>query len=118
LCKKWQGTDELFTADGFKAYAENLLVRMTNPFLKDAISRITRDLPRKLSWDDRVIGTMRVVLSQDVEPAVLRESALLAVAEEFGSNPAQAEKGLRSLWNGAPETEQDKVLDFIFKKVK
>ena len=118
LCKKWQGVDELFTADGFKAYAENLLERMTNPFLKDAISRITRDLPRKLSWDDRVIGTIRVVLSQDVEPTVLREGALPAIAEEFGDDPAQAEKGLRTLWDGASEAEQNKVLDFIFKKVK
>ena len=118
LCKKWAGVDELFTADGFRDYAENLLTRMTNPFLKDAISRITRDLPRKLSWDDRVIGTMRVVMGQGVGPAILRDGAILAITEEFGTDEEQAKAGLRALWTDAPETEQKAVLDFIFKKVK
>ncbi|MDD5728459.1 MAG: hypothetical protein PHV59_07855 [Victivallales bacterium] len=117
LCRKWQGRDELFTAAGFRSYAENLLERMTNPFLKDAVSRITRDLPRKLSWDDRAIGTIRVVLNQGIEPVILREGALLAIAAEFGSGRDAAETGLRSLWTGVPEAEQNKVIDFIFKKV-
>jgi mannitol-1-phosphate 5-dehydrogenase len=64
LCKKYKEVDELFTEAGFKAYVEDLLVRMTNPFLKDAIARVTRDLPRKLSWDDRSVGAMRLVMSQ------------------------------------------------------
>ena len=118
LCKKWEGTDELFTSPGFQSYAENLLARMTNPFLQDAISRITRDLPRKLSWDDRVIGTIRVVMSQGIDALILKEGALLAVAEEFGADENKAKCGLRSLWKGAPEAEQQAVLDFIFKNVK
>ena len=118
LCKKWEGTDELFTPAGFKAYAENLLERMTNPFLQDAISRITRDLPRKLSWDDRVIGTIRLVMGQGIEALILREGALLAIAEEFGADEDKAKCGLQALWNGAPEAEQKAVLDFIFKKIK
>jgi mannitol-1-phosphate/altronate dehydrogenase len=118
LCKKWEGIDELFTSAGFKAYAENLLERMTNPFLKDAVSRITRDLPRKLSWDDRVIGTIRVVMGQGIEPLILRDGALLAIAEEFGTEEDKAKQGLRALWSGAPEAEQQAVLDFIYKNVK
>ena len=70
--------DELFTEAGFKAYVDNLLVRMTNPFLKDAIDRITRDPERKLSWDDRVIGTMRLALSQGIEPVNFAAGAKLA----------------------------------------
>ena len=118
LCKKWEGADELFSTKGFQAYAENLLERMTNPFLQDAISRITRDLPRKLSWDDRVIGTIRLVMGQGIEAGILREGALLAIADEFGADKHRAEEGLRALWDGAPEAEQQAVLDFIFKKVK
>ena len=117
LCKKWAGVDELFTAEGFNFYAENLLERMTNPFLKDAIDRVTRDLPRKLSWEDRVIGTIRVVLSQDVKPNILREGALMAIREEFGNDEDTAKKALAELWNGAPADEMKVVLDFIFKKV-
>jgi mannitol-1-phosphate 5-dehydrogenase len=115
LCKKWAGVDELFTSAGFRDYAEDLLTRMTNPFLKDAISRITRDLPRKLSWDDRVIGTVRLVMSQGIEANILREGALLAITEEFGSDEAEARKSLKALWTGAPEAEQDAVLDFLFE---
>ncbi len=118
LCKKWNGADQLFTPAGFQAYAENLLERMTNPFLQDAISRITRDLPRKLSWNDRVIGTIRTVMSQGGDALILREGALLAIADEFGEDEDKAKYGLQALWTGAPEAEQEAVLDFIFKKVK
>ncbi len=118
LCKKWKGVDELFTSAGFTAYAENLLERMTNPFLQDAVSRITRDLPRKLSWDDRVIGTIRVVMGQGIDALILREGALLAISEEFGTDEDEAKCGLQALWHGAPEAEQKAVLDFIYKNVK
>ncbi|MDD5699227.1 MAG: hypothetical protein PHH77_11475 [Victivallaceae bacterium] len=116
LCRKWPGVDELFTAAGFRDYADNLLTRMTNPFLRDAISRITRDLPRKLAWDDRVIGTIRLVLNQGLKPLLLRESALLAAAEEFGPDEDKIKNGLRALWVKAPEDEQKEVLDFLLKK--
>ena len=118
LCEKWAGADELFTPVGFQTYADNLLERMTNPFLQDAISRITRDLPRKLSWDDRAIGTIRVVMGQGIEALILREGALLAIADEFGKDENAAKCGLKALWSGVPEAEQKAVLDFIFKKVK
>ncbi|MDD3118515.1 MAG: hypothetical protein PHQ27_05015 [Victivallales bacterium] len=68
LCRKWEGQDELFTADGFRAYAEDLLVRMCNPFLQDRVDRVIRDLPRKLSPDDRVMGTIKTCLEQGVVP--------------------------------------------------
>ena len=97
LCKKYAGFDELFTAEGFKAYAEDLLERMPNPFLQDAIARITRDLPRKLSWEDRVVGTMRLVLSQNEVPRVFAKGAALAAKEEFGSDAAAVQNGLKEL---------------------
>jgi mannitol-1-phosphate 5-dehydrogenase len=52
--------DPLFTADGFAAYVDDLIVRMINPFLSDAIARVGRDPQRKLAWDDRLIGSMRL----------------------------------------------------------
>ena len=116
LCKKYADLDELFTAEGFKAYAEDLLVRMRNPFLQDAIARITRDLPRKLSWEDRVIGTMRLVLSQGETPQVFAKGAALAAKEEFGSDPAAVKAGLTELW-GKWDNEAQSVWQLIEKNL-
>jgi mannitol-1-phosphate 5-dehydrogenase len=47
--------DPLFTPTGFHAYAEDLLVRMTNPCLSDPVARVIRGPVRKLGWDDRLV---------------------------------------------------------------
>lgn len=57
-----KGEDALFTPEGFRAYAEDLLVRMFNPYLADTVERVGRDAARKLAWDDRLIGTIRAGL--------------------------------------------------------
>lgn len=98
LCRKYEGVDALFTPDGFAGYADDLLVRMTNPFLADAIDRVIRDLPRKLSWNDRVIGAMRMVLEQGVEPELLAEGAAMAARAAYGDDPAGVRKQLAELW--------------------
>ena len=114
LIKKYAHlNDELFTEAGFKAYVDGLLVRMTNPFLKDAIDRITRDPERKLGWDDRVIGTMRLILSQGVVPATFAEGARIA-ALEFAEGADVKEK-LAALWPapwGAEHDELYKLMKF------
>ncbi|MBN2641764.1 MAG: hypothetical protein JXR78_08935 [Victivallales bacterium] len=76
LCRKWRDADPLFTEDGFAAYADDLLQRMVNPFLRDRIDRIIRDLPRKLDCNDRVLGTIRMCLNQDVTPLKFMELAV------------------------------------------
>lgn len=108
LIKKYAAlNDELFTPAGFTAYAEGLLVRMTNPFLKDAIARVTRDLERKLGWDDRSIGTMRLALSQGVEPVNFARGARLAALEFSGdANPRQV---LANLWPAPWGAEHDRL---------
>lgn len=98
LCKKWAGVDELFTPQGFGLYAGDLLVRMINPFLTDRVDRVCRDLERKLSWDDRVIGTMRLVLNQGIQPAVFAEGAVLASQNLFGNDAQKICEGLETLW--------------------
>lgn len=113
LCKKWAGVDELFTEKGFNAYAEDLLVRMTNPFLTDAIERIARDLDRKLSWNDRVVGTMRVALSQGVKPAHIAYGAVLGSIEHFGDDIEKIRKGLSALWPAPWGSEHDSVFNLI-----
>jgi mannitol-1-phosphate/altronate dehydrogenase len=63
--------DPLFTPEGYREYAEDLLRRMTNPHLSDRVERVGRDHPRKLGIDDRLYGTMTLALQQKVEPKEL-----------------------------------------------
>ncbi len=109
LCKKWAGVDELFTPAGFAAYADDLLERMINPFLTDRVDRVCRDLDRKLGWEDRVIGTMRVCLGQSVEPNLLARGAALGAQTFFGT---EARAGFEKLW-GAWNDEQQQVWALI-----
>ncbi len=78
LLHRHTGKDPLFTPAGFEAYAEDLLARMTSPFLCDPVARVTRDPARKLGWDDRLVGAMRLALQAGVQPVLLAEGARLA----------------------------------------
>ncbi|MBN2641187.1 MAG: DUF4432 family protein [Victivallales bacterium] len=71
LCKKFTGKDEFFTPEKFQRYADELITRMVSPVLKDSIERIIRDPERKLDWNDRIIGAIRLCLSQGINPAEL-----------------------------------------------
>ena len=113
LCKKRDGFDELFTEAGFRTYAEDLLVRMVNPFLMDSIPRITRDLPRKLSWEDRAVGTMRLVMKQDIIPEKLAKGAALSAVSLFGDNKSAIKEGLANLWPSPWEDEHENIFQLI-----
>ncbi len=71
--------DPLFTPAGYEAYAKDLLGRMVNPNLNDLVQRVGRDPVRKLGWDDRLYGTMRLALQYDVEPENLAMGAAAGV---------------------------------------
>ena len=71
--------DPLFTPAGYAAYADDLLARMVRPTLNDLIARVTRDPVRKLGYDDRFFGAMRLALSSGVRPANLARGAAAAV---------------------------------------
>ncbi len=77
LVRKHNGMDPLFTPEGYREYADDLLARMMNPFLMDTIARVGRDPRRKLGWNDRLIGTMRLARSQGI---VARRYAVGAAA--------------------------------------
>lgn len=79
LIAKHGGLDPLFTPAGFRVYAEDLLVRMVNPWLRDAVARIIRDPQRKLAWNDRLIGTMRLVLDAGIQPVRFARGARAAL---------------------------------------
>ena len=94
------GLDPLFTPPGFQAYAEDLLQRMTNPWLSDAVVRIIRDPRRKLGWQDRLIGTMRLALDAGITPVRFAKGAAAAFALLSAETPGTS---LDSLWTEPDE---------------
>jgi mannitol-1-phosphate/altronate dehydrogenase len=82
--------DELFTEAGYRQYAEDLLERITNPYLADTTTRASRDVVRKLGIADRIFGTMTLALEHGIEPKNMAMGAmagialLLANAGEYG----------------------------------
>lgn len=93
LIARHSGVDRLFTAEGYRAYVDDLLERMVNPWLRDAVERVIRDPRRKLGWNDRLIGTMRLALDAGITP---RRFALGAAAA--WAMLASQEQSLDSLW--------------------
>jgi mannitol-1-phosphate 5-dehydrogenase len=101
LIARHQGLDPLFTAAGYQGYADDLLERMTNPHLRDRTERVIRDTPRKLSWDDRLVGTMRLALDAGVLP---RRFALgAAAALQTLPSPNGTDSALQGLWHAADQ---------------
>jgi len=94
--------DPLFTEAGWTTYAEDLLRRMTNPWLHDKVERIIRDPVRKLGWNDRFFGTMRAALEQGIQPKVMALGAAAAVsyALELEKSTAAPRDFLLGLWAG------------------
>lgn len=106
LCRKHAGIDALFTEAGYRRYVEDLLERMMNPHLKDAVERVTRDTRRKLGWDDRLVGTMRVVLGQGFRPIRYARGAAAALRQLAASEKTDPARLLDQLWEGsAPAAE-------------
>jgi mannitol-1-phosphate 5-dehydrogenase len=118
LVRKHAGVDPLFTRAGYTEYADDLLGRMTNPYLRDTVERVGRDPQRKLGWDDRLIGTMRLALDQGVEPwryAVGAAAALVMMDPTAAESDASAEILLGPIWHetSSPNHERQSVLDLI-----
>jgi mannitol-1-phosphate 5-dehydrogenase len=97
--------DPLFTPCGFREYADDLLKRMVNPYLHDLVERVIRDPRRKLGYDDRLFGTMRLALSQGIEPTRMAQGAAAALLHLASTEPLDLSthdavgRVLRGIWN-------------------
>ncbi len=125
--------DELFTEAGYMAYADDLLRRMTNPFLTDTIARAGRDPVRKLGYNDRIFGTMRLAMECGIEPknmalgAMAGIAALLANAEENGLpvemrdadwrklDAGRLEAVLRWIWKTEAGKDARRIIECVYK---
>ncbi|MBN1120318.1 MAG: hypothetical protein JXJ17_04515 [Anaerolineae bacterium] len=118
LIRRHHGMDRLFTPQGYSEYADDLIERMLNPFLMDTIERVTRDTERKLAWNDRLIGVMRLALDNGITPRryALGAAAALAVLDpSILENETIPDALLKPLWSTASplQREQDIVLGLI-----
>lgn len=118
LVKRWRGVDDLFTPDGYRAYVDDLLDRMLNPHLGDLVDRVTRDPARKLGWEDRLVGTMRLALAEGVIPRrfALGAAAALAVLDPLAGDGGEAtEASLDDIWalSGPDPAERANVLRLL-----
>ncbi len=71
--------DSLFTEEGYRDYADDLLKRMINPNLNDLVERVGRDHARKLGIEDRLYGTMVLALENGIEPKNLALGAAAGI---------------------------------------
>jgi len=108
--------DELFTPAGYRHYAEDLLERMTNPYLSDTIERAGRDPLRKLGYYDRLCGTMALALEQGIEPANMAIGTMAGIAVLLRqAKTGQIDfKGDFSDWDKLKDQEIAKILYHIW----
>lgn len=109
LCRKHAGVDGLFTTEGYREYVDDLLDRMMNPHLRDTVERITRDPRRKLGWEDRLVGTMRLALSQGIKPARYALGVAAACRMMQGEQPQAAGDILDGIWGASAKEEQERL---------
>ena len=123
--------DELFTEAGFREYAEDLLGRMTNPYLGDTVARSCRDVVRKLGINDRIFGTMNLALEYGIEPknmaigAIAGIAVLLENAKEYNLptdlhsgdwrklDVDKIEKVLNWLWKDQATTHAKQIIEYV-----
>jgi mannitol-1-phosphate 5-dehydrogenase len=104
LISKFRDTgDPLFTEDGYRERVSDILERIGNPFLADTVARAIRDPARKLGYEDRIIGPMRLAMANGTEPRNLAVAGAAAVRawtedppERFGKD--ELADRLRTLW--------------------
>jgi len=91
--------DPLFTEEGIAEYAQSALKRMINPFLNDPVDRVTRDPVRKLGWEDRLLGAMKLARDAGVKPELLADGARLALARAARETQKQPGEILDLIWS-------------------
>lgn len=124
--------DPLFTPDGWRDYAEDLLRRMVNPHLHDLVARVGRDHVRKLGLEDRLYGTMRLCLEQGITPTNLADGAAAGIvsmilrADEnqnppqtlpdspIGLTPVLVYRLLNEIWDGQEDEYTEQLIDLTW----
>lgn len=72
-------------------HAEDLRRRFSSRALGDTVRRVAADPIRKLGFEDRLIGSLRMCLEQDVEPTAVAKACGAAYLYRDASDPAANE---------------------------
>ena len=120
LIHRYGRIDPLFTPQGYAEYADDLLARMVNPWLADTVERVGRDVERKLGWEDRLVGTLRLGIMEGVTPcryALGTAAALVRLDPTLLSNVVDPAEYLSALWGNGPRDpiQERSVLALIHK---
>lgn len=125
--------DPLFTQGGFREYADDLLERMINPYLNDLVSRVGRDHLRKLGYNDRFFGTMRIALENGIQPNNIALGAAACIASMIKHRDTlkkniphlpdtinalshkALEKTLRSIWHDDTDESAVQLISLVFR---
>jgi mannitol-1-phosphate 5-dehydrogenase len=128
--------DDLFTPAGYRSYADDLLERMVRPNLNDLVARVCRDHLRKLSYDDRLYGTMRLALKYNIQPRNLALGAAAAIASliKSGGGPdphiaplcnsatpltdARVDQLLRTVWSDKTDEHADQLVSLTCNAIR
>jgi mannitol-1-phosphate/altronate dehydrogenase len=105
LIHRYHGIDPMFTSQGYTDYADDLLRRMVNPWLADTVDRVGRDIERKLCWDDRLVGTLRLGIAEGIlahRYALGAAAALTRLDPALLSASADPAGRLLRLWGDSP----------------
>ena len=125
--------DKLFSKAGYTKYAEDLLERITNPYLDDTVQRGARDSMRKLGLNDRIFGTMALALEQGIEPVNLALGAAAAIVfmlknaaeyklphveDVWKLQDKQVETTLLEIWSKDVSDKSGKLIEYTQKAYK
>jgi len=99
-------------------YADDLLERMVNPYLADTIARAGRDPVRKLGLNDRIFGTMQIVLAAGIEPVNMALAAAAGITVLLAdANMYNVPENLRvSDWRKISIQQIEKILLWIWEQ--
>ena len=113
LNRKYGAIEEFVTPRCFTPFALKLVGRMVSPVLRDSVSRIVRDPQRKLGWNDRVIGAIRMCIEQNVAPTILINMVADIWNNCFGSLTSSFEEGFSSHFKDENPKESEVIKKLI-----
>ncbi len=73
--------------DALSLFTRDLIERFANPAMMDTVQRVGRDPLRKLSPQDRLVGAVRLCLSQNVTPVNILFSLGAALHYDWAEDP-------------------------------
>jgi mannitol-1-phosphate 5-dehydrogenase len=122
LCRKYAGYDPLFTSEEFAEFVDGILPRMVNPYLLDTVTRVGRDPRRKLGWEDRLVGAIRMCLAYGIKPVhyTFGAAAALVTLNPCIAQTNKVSEALLSIWHPQadkkalkPTTEEMAVIQAV-----